>query len=182
MIGKGNGNPLQYSCLENPMDRGAWQAMVHRVAESWTQLKWPSTHAQKMIQTSLVTKRKESQRLRVWTYGCLDFPYLKWITNKDLLYIAHGTLLSVIWRPGWEGNLKANVYMCIYGWVSLLFTWNYHNAVNQLCAVLCLGTQSCPALHDPMDCILPGSSLHGDSPGRNTGVGCHALLRRIFLI
>ena len=34
--GEGNGNPLQYSGLENPMDRGAWQAMVHRAAESWT--------------------------------------------------------------------------------------------------------------------------------------------------
>ena len=34
--GGGNGNPLQYSHLENPMDRGAWQATVHRVAKSWT--------------------------------------------------------------------------------------------------------------------------------------------------
>jgi len=34
--GAGNGNPLQYSCLENPMDRGAWQAIVHGVAKSWT--------------------------------------------------------------------------------------------------------------------------------------------------
>ena len=34
--GEGNGNPLQYSCLENPMDRGAWQATVHGVAESDT--------------------------------------------------------------------------------------------------------------------------------------------------
>ena len=33
-----NGNPLQYSCLENPMDRGAWQATVHGVAKSRTQL------------------------------------------------------------------------------------------------------------------------------------------------
>ena len=32
--GKENGNPLQYSCLENPMDRGAWRATVHRVAKS----------------------------------------------------------------------------------------------------------------------------------------------------
>ena len=31
-----NGNPLQYSCLKNPMDRGVWQATVHRVAKSWT--------------------------------------------------------------------------------------------------------------------------------------------------
>ena len=37
--GEGHDNPLQYSCLENPMDRGDWQAMVHRVAKSWAQLK-----------------------------------------------------------------------------------------------------------------------------------------------
>ena len=36
--GEGNGNPLQYSCLENPMDRGAWWFTVHRVAKSRTQL------------------------------------------------------------------------------------------------------------------------------------------------
>ena len=40
--GGGNGNPLQYSCLENPMDRGAWQATVHGVAKSRTRL---SMHA-----------------------------------------------------------------------------------------------------------------------------------------
>ena len=34
--GEGNGNPLQYSCLENPTDRGAWRATVHRVTESRT--------------------------------------------------------------------------------------------------------------------------------------------------
>ena len=34
--GEGNGNPLQYSCLENPKDRGTWQATVHRVAKSRT--------------------------------------------------------------------------------------------------------------------------------------------------
>ena len=36
--GVGNGNLLQYSCLENSMDRGAWQATVHGVTKSWTQL------------------------------------------------------------------------------------------------------------------------------------------------
>ena len=34
--GGGHGSPLQYSCLENPMDRGGWQAIVHGVAENWT--------------------------------------------------------------------------------------------------------------------------------------------------
>ena len=36
--GEGNGNPLQRSCLENSMDRGAWQAVIHRVAKRWTPL------------------------------------------------------------------------------------------------------------------------------------------------
>ena len=37
--GRGHDNPLRYSCLENPMDTGAWWATVHRVAKSWTRLK-----------------------------------------------------------------------------------------------------------------------------------------------
>ena len=40
----GHGNPLQYSHLENPMDRGAWRAIVHGIAKSWTGLKRLSTH------------------------------------------------------------------------------------------------------------------------------------------
>ena len=43
-----------------------------------------------------------------------------------------------------------------------------------------LVAQSCPTLCDPMDCRPPGTSVHGDSPGKNTGVGCHALLQGIF--
>ena len=39
----GNGNPIQHSCLENPMDRGAWQATVHGIAKSQTRLKQLST-------------------------------------------------------------------------------------------------------------------------------------------
>ena len=43
-LGEGNSNPLPYSCLENPMDREAWWAMVHRVTKSQTQLKQLITH------------------------------------------------------------------------------------------------------------------------------------------
>ena len=42
-IGEGNGNPLQYSCLENPRDGGAWWAAVYGVAQSQTRLKWLSS-------------------------------------------------------------------------------------------------------------------------------------------
>ena len=43
--GEGNGSPLQYSCLENPVDGGAWWAAVHRAVQSQTRLRWLSMHA-----------------------------------------------------------------------------------------------------------------------------------------
>jgi len=46
---------------------------------------------------------------------------------------------------------------------------------------VCLAAQLFPTLCDPMDCSPPGFSVHGDSPGKNTGVGCHNLLQGIFL-
>ena len=45
-LGGGHGNPVQYSCLENPMDRGAWQAAARQVAQSQTRLKQISMHTQ----------------------------------------------------------------------------------------------------------------------------------------
>ena len=47
--GGGHGNPLQCYCLQNPMDREAWQATVHRVEKSWTQLKQLGTRARGYI-------------------------------------------------------------------------------------------------------------------------------------
>ena len=46
--------------------------------------------------------------------------------------------------------------------------------------VLCLVAQLCLTLCNPMDYSPPASSVHGDSPGKKTGVGCHALLQGIF--
>ena len=54
------------------------------------------------------------------------------------------------------------------------------NELFQFCAVLRLVAQSCPTLCDPMDYSPPGPSVHGDSPGKNTGVGCHAPFQGIF--
>ena len=47
--GEGNGTPLQYSCLENPMDGGAWWAAVHGVAKSRTQLKRLSSSSRRLV-------------------------------------------------------------------------------------------------------------------------------------
>ena len=55
--GEGNGNPLQYSCLKNSMDRGARQATVHGVAKSWARL---GTHAQEWDCWVIVERTKRS--------------------------------------------------------------------------------------------------------------------------
>ena len=59
-IGEGNGNPLQYSCLENPRDEGAWLAAIYGVAQSWTRLKRLSSSSSKenllSVQFSSVTQ------------------------------------------------------------------------------------------------------------------------------
>ena len=60
-----------------------------------------------------------------------------------------------------------NVYLC------LLYLLCF-------CGVLCLATQSRPTFCDPVDYSPPGSSVHGDSPGKNTGVVCQAPLQGIF--
>ena len=61
-IGEGNGNPLQYSCLENPRDGGAWWAAIHRVTKSQTQLKRLSSQELVMDREPGVLPSMESQR------------------------------------------------------------------------------------------------------------------------
>ena len=58
-----------------------------------------------------------------------------------------------------------------------------HNDTSMICPFLqhsVLVAQLSPTLRDLMSCSPPGSSVHGDSPGKNSGVGCHALLQGIF--
>ena len=63
----------------------------------------------------------------------------------------------------------------------VLFHWSHLGKPPKM-DVLCLVAQLCPTLGDPMDCSRPSSSVHGDSPGKKTGVGCHVLLQGIFPI
>ena len=109
-IGEGNGNPLQYSCLENPRERGAWWAAVYGVAQSQTRLKLLSS------------------------------------SSSSLFFIYREYKLP--------------------------------DPIRNICCC-CLAAQSCLTLCNPMDCSPPGSSVHGDSPVKNTGVGSYALLQGI---
>ena len=70
--GEGNGNPLQYSCLENPRDRGAWQATIHGVANSWTWLStYAHTHAHAHTDDVLEVEQCLQQKLEGWGVGWL---------------------------------------------------------------------------------------------------------------
>ena len=72
--GESHGNPLQYPCLEDPMDRGAWRAVVHRVASSQTRLKW--LHAR----------------------GQVCVTVLGWWTHSSTFVKTHRAILSIEWN------------------------------------------------------------------------------------
>ena len=70
-IGEGNGNPLQYSYLENPRDRGAWWAAVYGVAQSWTWLKWLSSSSS-MTNITFLGSKKVTSAMRLKDPCCLE--------------------------------------------------------------------------------------------------------------
>ena len=76
-LGGGHGNQCQYSCLENPMDRGVWWATVHVVTKSWIQLKWLSMHAH-MTRMDLNLCRGQTQELYGWSEQEISTLHLKW--------------------------------------------------------------------------------------------------------
>ena len=74
--GEGHGNPLQYSCLENPMDRGTWGALVHRVANSWMQLKWLNTHTHTHYYYIIVYFSLQIYQYLLNVFRCSDVGYI----------------------------------------------------------------------------------------------------------
>ena len=92
-IGEGNGNPLQYSCLENPMDRGAWWTAIYGVPQSQTQLKWVSSS---IAYIYIYTERE------VWSLG--------WEDPLEEEMATHSSIFA--WRIPWteeSGGLQSGV-------------------------------------------------------------------------
>ena len=96
--GRGHGTAPQYSCLENPMDRGAWWATVHRATKSQTQLRWLNTHAHNPNKQGDVWKADSEERRR----NCVPSatPVVpRFFGNRDRF---HGRQL--FHRLGWRGD------------------------------------------------------------------------------
>ena len=97
--GEGNGNPLQYSCLENPVDRRAWWAAVHSVAQSRTWLKRLSMHAcigegdDNPLQWSCLENSKGRGAWWAAVYGVAQSrTWLKWLSMH----------VCIRWRRKWQ--------------------------------------------------------------------------------
>ena len=95
--GGGNGNPLQYSCLENSMDREAWWATVHRVAQSWTRLKWVRTHTHNVTSLPILERcwYKRSRRKNKNIDNYIDM-----VAVEKSLVLFSG--LTDCWARGWQ--------------------------------------------------------------------------------
>ena len=85
--GRGYDNPLQYSCLENPMGRGAWQATIHRVAQSQTQLKQLSTAQDKPI-TNIILNSEKLKALPQKSGIRQECPLLSLLLNTVLTFLT----------------------------------------------------------------------------------------------
>ena len=118
--GEGNGNPLQYSCLENPMNREAWWVTVHGVAKSWTRLKWLSTHARHEVTLSLFKNSK--QTVLIPFFNNPNYTHLYKIIYIILNYIyiyTHNHIHT-------HNNIYVKVFVLFYGlWLCTVPSLHY---------------------------------------------------------
>ena len=97
--------------------------------------------------------------LHIWWY--LDTSHCKFCFIRCFLFFFYDSYWALVWDILVFGN-------------SLILS----NLALKICCVLCAWSlQWCPNFCDPIDCSLPGSSVHGVSPGKNTRVGCNAILQ-----
>ena len=106
-IEEGNGNPLQYSCLENPRDRGAWWAAIYGVAQSQTQLKWlsssrSSSSSNKITGLFLCTLQFEGWWLAHTEEICQPYIWVRilsllWGFNQILKFLLYYMQPGILW-------------------------------------------------------------------------------------
>ena len=111
--GEGHGNPLQYSCLENPMDRGARQATVHRVAESLTWLKWLNICWTSSFFICIC-------HMHILLIPCIHYIrsspsfFLQWISLNISVYLSFAGSFLVIISLGMELGYRLHTYLILW--------------------------------------------------------------------
>ena len=163
------------------MDGDAWWATVHGVKKSRTRLS---------NFTYIAPQLKSLFQWRTFQWNVKERMENCWILNLS----GHRTISVLGVKPKAlclkrelrsELFLVYSIYTISSGHITYQLNRNKDSCNSSsvcvcVCVCVCSVTQSCPTLCDHMDCSLPGSSVHGDSPGKNTGVGCQALLQGIF--
>ena len=96
--GEGHGNPLQYSCLENSMDRRAWQAAVHGVAKSWTRLS--NSHFHQCVYVCVCVC------VCVFTFPYLPPPCLKWQSPPGKLRTSFPFTKPILMLPQYTDSFQ----------------------------------------------------------------------------
>ena len=103
--GEGNGNPLQYSCLENPMDRGAWQATVRGVSMSQTQLSDFHFHVQFLLSHTVIWESK--------LYKCSQWAPLLFLPCIFIYFFVYFWLCRVFLAVCWLSLVAASGYFLV---------------------------------------------------------------------
>ena len=124
LFGEGDGTPLQYSCLENPMDRGAWQATVHRIIKDWTRLSnWAHDLTEK-IHIHVIHINKECDSVMFIRKCCLSS-------------------LATIWHFDYHNPTGCQVECHCALDVHFLDDWWYQASLYVLSSHLCIFFETC---------------------------------------
>ena len=145
-IGEGNGNPLQCSCQENPMDRGAWWAIVHGVAKSWYMF-WSSDASSWHIGKGPNARRDWGQRKKALEDEVAGWRY--WYNGHELGQTSGDGERQ---RPGELQSMGSQSRTWLDDWTPTIHVY--------LCACV-LSFFSYVRLCDLLDCSPSGSSVHG---------------------
>ena len=162
LTGEGNGNPLQYSCLENPVDRGAWWAAVYGITQSRAQLKWLSMHAcigegnGNPLQYSCLENPVD--RGAWWAAVCgvtQSQAQLKWLSMRECIGEGNGNPLL----PGESQGRKSLVGCRLWGRTES-HEWN--DLAAAAAAILTMDNQQGPIIEHRVLCSVLCGSLDGN--------------------
>ena len=114
-IGEGNGNTLQCSCLESPVDRGAWWDVIYRVAQSWTRLKQLSSKQQQqwnpLKQGGTIIQGNANKHFVCFYLGIYYFCYIS-PHSQSTEYIILGELFFVLEHCAYIFTANFSLHFC----------------------------------------------------------------------